>query len=83
MKIKTYSNPDNSINYGYSRQSRKWEFHLKPVNSVFLTPVPGVGEEKEKLALQIANILKGAIIRSAGVDGLARANINRLVYSSQ
>jgi hypothetical protein len=79
--IKTYSNSDNTINYGYSRKSRKWEFNLKPINSVFLTPVPGTGEFKEKLALQIANILKGAMTRSGGVDGLARSNINRLVYA--
>jgi hypothetical protein len=79
--IKTYSNSDNTINYGYSRKSRKWEFNIKPINSTFLTPVPGVGEEKEKLAEKIANLLYGAMKRSGAVDGLARSNINKLVYS--
>jgi hypothetical protein len=77
MKLKTYSN-QGVVNYGYSRSSRKWEFEL-PNNQTFLTPVPGVGEAKQELANKIANILNGAFLRSGSVDGLARANVSRLI----
>jgi hypothetical protein len=80
MKLKNYSNSVGTVNYGYSRASKKWEFEL-PNNQTFLTPVPGSGEEKKELANKIANILNGAFVRSGEIDGLARANVNRLVYS--
>ena len=75
MNIKHYQTPDGQVKYSYSLNSKKWEFVLVPVNQIFLTPVPGRAE----MAAKIANVLLGSIKRAGGIDGLARANIAKIV----
>lgn len=68
-----------SVEFNYSRFSRKWEFSFKGQsgsNNTVLLPAGG----KDK-AHKIASILNGAIKRNGAIDGLARSNINRLVFA--
>jgi len=73
MKIKTYSN--GSVTYSYSLNSKKWEFNIPAIQATFLTPVPG----RSQMAAKIANVLAGSAKRSNSIDGLARANISKIL----
>ncbi len=73
--IKTFEN--NGVVYGYSRQSKKWEFRVEALKHTALISLVRV-EDKIKTATAISNILAGAVKRGK-LDNLARANINRLI----
>lgn len=73
MKTKIYTNGE--VVYGYSLNSKKWEFKVESVALTFLTPCPGRGE----MAAKIANVIRGAIKRCGQLDNLARKNIAQLV----
>ena len=61
-----------NIQYGFSLQSRKWEF--KSGNFTFLCTCPKGKETADK----VANVVNGAMKRSGEMDGLARANVKSL-----
>jgi len=73
--IKSFT--QNGVTYGYSRQSKKWEFHVEALKHTALISLARV-EDKVETGHKIANILAGAVKRGA-VDNLARANIARLI----
>ncbi len=73
MKIKQYN--FGQVDYGYSLQSKKWEF--KPIGSVhtILLPAPGGAVTAHK----IAKIVNGCIKRAGCYDNLGRANVRKLI----
>ena len=71
MNLKQYQLGE--IKYQYSLQSKKWEFLLPSLNTVFLAKCPG----RNLTAQKVAKILVGAMKRGS-VDGLARNAISRL-----
>ncbi len=73
--IKTFQN--NGVTYGYSRQSKKWEFHVEALNHTALLSLAKV-KDKVEVGHKIANILSGAVKRG-GIDGLARKNIQQIL----
>jgi len=75
MKIKQY-NYEN-VTYGYSLQSKKWEFR---VGETFTYLVNAKGTTS-KMRESIAKLVRAGYLRSNGngLDGLARANINKII----
>lgn len=62
----------NQIVFGYSLQSKKWEF--KAGNKTYLVACKGAENAKK-----VANIIGGALKRKGEMDNLARANINKMI----
>ena len=65
-----------NVQYNYSRFSKKWEFSFVAKSGAMTLLVSAGGKEK---AHKVASILEGAIKRSGSVDGMARANIARIL----
>jgi len=73
MKNKQYTL--GNVTYGYSLQSKKWEFKIN--DFTFLTALNGGG----KVGETVARLIEAGYVRlqkkgEVGIDGLARANIN-------
>ena len=66
----------SGVNFNYSRVTRKWEFNFQGVSGANTLLVPAGGKDK---AHKVASIVAGAVKRSGGMDGLARANIARVL----
>ena len=64
-----------NVQYNYSRFFKKWEFSFVAKSGAMIVLVPAGGKEN---AHKVASILEGAIKRSGSIDGLARANIDRI-----
>lgn len=64
------------VNYGYSRLAGKWEFKFPVSGAEFVFLAPAGGKDK---AAKIASIITGALKRGGKLDGLARANIERVL----
>ena len=73
MNLKQYTLGE--VTYGYSLQSKKWEFKIK--DFTFLSPCPGGKEMGEK----ISRLVAAGYIRTKGngIGGLARSNIERVL----
>ena len=74
MKNKQYTL--GKVTYGYSLQSKKWEFKINDFS--FLCSVKGTDS---KMKQSIARIVEAGYIRSKenGIGGLARANIENIL----
>jgi lipoprotein signal peptidase len=77
--IKSFTN--NGVTYGYSRQSKKWEFHVEALKHTALLSLARA-QDKIKTATAISNILAGAVKRG-GIDNLARKNIENLLARAE
>jgi hypothetical protein len=77
--IKTFQN--NGVIYGYSRQSKKWEFHVEALKHTALLSL-AKAKDKVKTATAISNILAGAVKRG-GIDNLARKNIQQILEKNE
>jgi len=77
MKLKQYETA--GVTYGYSLQSKKWEFKIGETFT-FLTTCPGGKTMGEK----ISRLVKAGYVRTGGngIGGLARANIEKVLTSS-
>jgi hypothetical protein len=75
MKIKQYSL--GNVTYGYSLQTKKWEFKCGE-NYTFLCNCKGT---TSKMRESISKLVAAGFVRSNGngIDGLARANINNIL----
>lgn len=60
------------LTYGYKREFSKWVFRV--AKSTLIIPCHG-----QEQAHKVANLIDGAIKRCGNIDGLARANIDRVV----
>ena len=74
MKNKQYT--VGNVTYGYSLQSKKWEFKIN--DFTFLTSVKGTDSKQKQ---SIAKLVESGYIRSKGngIGGLARANIDNIL----
>jgi hypothetical protein len=74
MKIKQYSL--GNVTYGYSLQSKKWEFKCGEFS--YLVACKGT---TSKMRESIARLVSAGLVRSNGngIGGLARANINNIL----
>ena len=66
-----------NVQYNYSRFSKKWEFSFVAKSGSIMTLLVSAGGKDR--AHKVASILEGAIKRSGSVDGLAMANIERIL----
>ena len=73
LNLKTYSHA--GVEFKYSLNSKKWEFHVPAAKYTFLTPCPG----RAVMAKKIAGLVAGSFKRGNQLDGLARAGIKKLV----
>jgi hypothetical protein len=73
--IKSFTN--NGVTYGYSRVSKKWEFHIEALKHTTLLSLARA-KDKVETSRKISNILAGCVKRGK-VDGLARANIKAII----
>ena len=76
MKIKQYN--FGSVDYGYSLQSKKWEFKPIGSNHVILLPAPGGA----KTAHKMAKVINGDVKRQGFYGNLGRANVTKLIVNS-
>lgn len=65
-----------SVQYGYSRAMGKWEFRFPVSGTEFSLLLNAGGKVK---AAKVASIITGALKRKGELDGLARANIERIL----
>ena len=74
MKIKQYI--VGNVTYGYSLQSKKWEF--KCGEYTLLINAKGTSS---KMRESVGKLVQAGYIRTNGngIDGLARANINKII----
>ncbi len=73
MKIKQYN--FGNVDYGYSLQSKKWEFKPQGSNHTILLPAPGGARTAEKLA----RVINGDIKRQGFYGNLGRAGVRKLL----
>jgi hypothetical protein len=66
-----------NVSYNYSRFSKKWEFSFVARSGSIMTLLVSAGGKEN--AHKVASILEGAIKRNGSIDGLARANIERIL----
>lgn len=74
MNFPTYTTPlvDGELTYGFSRSYRKWYFTAG--RETFLFPCHG-----QEQGHKVAHIIVGSFKRCGTLDGLARANITRII----
>ena len=77
LNLKTYSHA--GVDFKYSLNSKKWEFHLPAAKFTLLTPCPGRAAMAKRVAAHVAGAMKRT--NNTGLDGLARAGIKKLVES--
>ena len=71
----------NEITYRFNPRNRAWDFHVSPHNFTLIQRCNG-----SESAHKVAHIVSGSVRRAkgqfAGLDGLARANINQVLQSA-
>lgn len=77
INARTYQS--KHVSYSYKTTFKKWEFTWVEagITLSILIPCPGRAE----MASHIAQLMDGSIDRKGTLDGLARSNINSLVWS--
>lgn len=69
--LQTYNT--GAVNYTFSIPNKKWTFSNG--SFTFITSCPG----GRKTADKVANIVNGSLKRCNALDGLARANISKII----